>query len=174
MENVGVCGGCGGGVCVCVCVCGVIGFKAIKYQYAMYTIHFLILYKYPHNSAAIIYHCIDVVVQILNLLTCYTQIYSLWYINYYHIQSSSKEDIFPGPFSTIIEFILIYNNFVLGYISVLLYQIILGKLTPKVGSHFVKRYLSERRRTCGIYAVCNRTKQVDSVRELTIFSNLTK
>ena len=80
-----------------------------------------------------------------------------------------QKDLFPVPFSTIIEFILLYNNFVLGYISVLYYWIILGKLTPKAGSHFVKRYLSER-----IYAVCNATKQVVSVRDLTIFSNLTR
>ncbi len=48
------------------------------------------------------------------------------------------------------------------------------KLRPKTGSHFVKRYLSERKRTWGFYAVSNATKQVVSVREITIFSNLTR
>ncbi len=48
------------------------------------------------------------------------------------------------------------------------------KLRTKAGSHLVKRYLSECRRNCGIYAVSDATKQVVSIRELTIFSNLTR
>ncbi len=94
------------------------------------------------------------------------------------MHSTSTKDLFPVQFSIIVEFISfillhVYNNVVLGYGVLYLYWI-MQKLRTKAGSHIVKRYLSERRRTCGIYAVGDATKQVVSVRELTIFTNHTR